>query len=443
MTTIRLAWLFARRTGSGSATLVLPIVAFGIVTALVFCVLGGVQAFFSWTDSQAGAYQLLAIIALVLLVVPLLTVGSSAARLSARRRDERLSTLRLLGATTATVSALTVLESTVLALIGALCGVAGYLGLVPIVGLIPFRGAALGVDALVLNPLVVCVVVTSIMILATISAVIGLRAVVLSPLGVRTRQRAPKMHWLRVVIGTVVIVAVAVVMNMLGGLGSIAVAVVVIAAGLGGAIAMLNLIGPWVIRRSGLRQLRRATTAQRLIAARGILESPKAAWRQVNGVAMISFIAVVSGSGLAFAGVVSAHAETGELQLLGDIRTGILVTVAISFLMVAVSVAVNQAASILDGRDLYVSLHRLGMPIRTMDAARRRAVMSPLRIVSIGSALCAAVLVLPLTGITVVLAPLSIAVIAASMAGGIALVWLALRATRPVLRRVLGLPQPV
>ena len=44
-------------------------------------------------------YQALAVIALVLLVVPLVSLGGAAARLSARRRDDRLATLRLLGAT--------------------------------------------------------------------------------------------------------------------------------------------------------------------------------------------------------------------------------------------------------------------------------------------------------------------------------------------------------
>ena len=55
-----------------------------------------------------------------------------------------------------------------------------------------------------------------------------------------------------------------------------------------------------------------------------------------------------------------------------DIRTGILITVVGSFLMVACSVGVNQAAGILDRGELYRSLDMLGMPVATMDAARRR-----------------------------------------------------------------------
>jgi len=101
---------------------------------------------------------------------------------------------------------------------------------------------------------------------------------------------------------------------------------------------------------------------------------------------------------------------------------------------------VSQASAILDRRDLYVSLDRLGMPVTTMNAARVRAVLSPLRIVAIGSAVCAATLVLPLAGISMVLAPVSMLTIAASIVAGILVVWLAAAATRPVLRRVLAEP---
>ena len=70
-----------------------------------------------------------------------------------------------------------------------------------------------------------------------------------------------------------------------------------------------------------------------------------------------------------------------------------------------------------------------------MDAARRRAVMSPLRITAIGSAVTAAIVMLPLTGITLIVAPESLLVIAAVLAVGIGIVWLGLLATRPVLER--------
>jgi hypothetical protein len=135
-------------------------------------------------------------------------------------------------------------------------------------------------------------------------------------------------------------------------------------------------------------------------------------------------------------------ADEQSRLLLADIRTGVVITVVASFLMVACSAGVNQAAAVLDRRDVYVSLDRIGMPVAEMDAARGRAVLSPLRITAIGSALTAAVVVFPLTGLSLLVSPLTLASVAGCLAAGVLLVWAALRATRPVLARVLAEPSP-
>ncbi|WP_308797502.1 FtsX-like permease family protein [Agromyces silvae] len=430
-----MAWLLARPGRQGVATIALPVTAFAIVTALLLTVLGGAQTFWTWTDELAVTYQALAVIALVLLVVPLASLGGSAARLSARRRDDRLATLRLLGATPATVSALAVIEAGVLAGIGALVGVVLYAALLPALALIPFRGQALGIEGVWLGASV-ALVPLGVTALAVVSAIVSLRRVVISPLGVRTKQEAPRPHWLRIVIGLVVVVLAFGAMAALQVAPTVLVILGMLAAAFGGTIAVLNLMGPWILRLVASAQVKRAKTTARLIAARTVLESPKAAWRQVSGVAMTSFMAVFAGSGVAVLDVMGTDAgDRVSMLLIEDIRTGILITVIGSFLMVACSVGVNQAAGVLDRRDVYRSLGLLGMPISTMDAARRRAVMSPLRITAIGSAVAAAIVMLPLTGITLIVAPLSLVVIAAVLAAGIGVVWLGLRATRPVLER--------
>lgn len=440
MTTLRLAWLFARRSASSRSTVVLPVVAFTVVTALLLIVAGGAQAFFSWTDDTAGLYQVLAVIALSLLVVPLVALGGSAARLSARRRDDRLASLRLLGATPGLVTALTVIESTLLAVAGALGGAVVAVAVSPLVALLPFRGAPLGLSVL-LGPGWIALAVLGVGLLAAVSAVVGLRGVILSPLGVRTRQQAPRVHWLRVVV-TVVVVAVVVAAMSVFQVAGVGVMVAVLAVGFGGTVAVLNLIGPWVLRMVAAGQARRARTARRLLAARSILESPKAAWRQVSGVAMTSFVAVVAGVGVAVMDAAAAEGDPASRMLVADIRTGVIITIVASFLMVACSAGVNQAAAILDRRDLYVSLDRIGMPVSEMNAARSRAVLSPLRITAIGSALTAAIVLFPLTGLSLLLSPLTLATVAVCLAAGVLLVWAALRATRPVLTRVLAEPSP-
>lgn len=424
------------RPAPGSAgTLLLPAVAFAIVTALVLTVVGGAQKFWSWSDPDGVVYQALAAIALVLLVVPLSGLGGAAARLSARRRDERLSTLRLLGVSGGGVVSATVVESVLVAGAGALTGIGGYLVLTPLVGLIPFRGEPLGAFAILLPLPTLLTVVAGVVLLAGVSAVIGLRRVVISPLGVRTRSDAPKVHWSRPLVAVAVIAGAFVVVSVFPGSEGIFLTIVVVAGVLAAALAVLNLIGPWVLRTQARFQLRRARTAERLLAARLVLESPKGAWRQVSGIAMASFMAVFAGTGVAVLDTMSGVDAGANLELATDVRTGLIITLVGSFLMVAASVGVNQASGLLDQQELHRSLHWFGMPMATVDAARRRAVMSPLLMTAVGSALCAGVLVFPLMGIALIIAPLSLITIFGVIAAGIGIVWTSMRVTRPVLAR--------
>jgi hypothetical protein len=425
------------RPGAGQHSVVaLPAVAFALVTALVLVVVGGAQAFWTWTDPDAGLYQALAAIALVLLVVPLTSLGGAAARLSARRRDERLSTLRLLGVSPAGVVGATVLESTLVAAVGAVIGVLGYLASAPLIGLIPFRGEPLGLEAVLLPATAILAVVAGVIALAGASAAIGLRLVVISPLGVRTRSAVPRVHWIRAVLAIAVLIGAFATMQFFPGTTGLLLTIVVVAGMFAAALAVLNLIGPWAVKVHANRSLRGAERPERLLAARLVLESPKAAWRQVSGIAMASFMAVFAGAGVAAIDTMSAGPDAEANVLLAtDVRTGLIITLVGSFLMVAVSVGVNQASGILDQRDLHRSLHFFGVPVTTVDAARTRAVMAPLLLTAICSALCAAALVLPLIGLALIVRPVSILTIVAVLAAGIGMVWLGTRVTRPLLNR--------
>lgn len=427
--------LLLRPAPGQRSVLALPIVAFAVVTTLVLTVVGGAQAFWTWTDDEAALYQGLAAIALVLLVVPLTSLGSAAARLSARRRDERLSTLRLLGVTPGGVTTATVVESVLVAAAGAVIGIGGHLALSPLIGLIPFRGEPLGLSAVVLPPVMIAAVVAGVLVLAAGSAVVGLRRVVISPLGVRTRTAPTNVHWIRAVIAVTGIAIAFALIKVFPMIGGVVATIAVLAAMFALALSVLNLLGPWVLKVSAGRQLRRAERPERLLAARFVLDSPKAAWRQVGGIAMASFMAVFAGTGVALLDTIGASDDPSSMALAEDIRTGLIITLVGSFLMVAASVGVNQASDVLDKSDLHESLHHLGMPVETMDRARRRAIMSPLLVTAVGSALCAAVLVFPLVGIALIIAPLSLMTIATVVAVGIGVVWASTWATRPLLDR--------
>lgn len=432
--------MLARPSADSLSTLLLPAIAFTITTALLLTVAGGGAMFWHWPDADAApTYQMLSGLALALLVIPLASLSGAAARLSARRRDDRLATLRLLGATPATVVSITVLESAMVATAGALAGVVVYLAISPLVGLIPFGGAPIGAASIILGPLAIAAIVGAVVLLAAGSAIVGLRKVVISPLGVRLKQTAPRMSWLRGLAGGVVVIVAVVVLQSFGMLPDYTAVAVAIAAVFSVGVAVLNLAGPWVIWLMAKAQVKRAPTAARLIAARTILEAPKVAWRQVNGLAMTSFVAVVGGTGVSF--LIAESSTSREAVLYMDVRTGILITLVASFLMVACSVGVNQASAVLDRRDLYVGLDRVGMPRAVQESARARAILVPLCWVSLGSAALGGVLVFPLAGYALITAPASLLVIALSFLAGIGLVVLALRATRPVVTGVLRHPE--
>lgn len=430
MNTLRIAWLLARRGGGDPRTTALPVVAFACVTTLLLVVLGGGWSFLRWDDDYAGVYQLLAAFALVLLVIPLVSLGGSAARLSARRRDDRLATLRLLGATPGTVAAMSVAEATVLALCGALLGVAGYAALAPLVGLVHFRGEPIG-SAIWLPVWLLAAVVLIVGLIASVSAVSGMRQVLVTPLGVRQRQNPPTVTWLRVVLGGLAVVAAVVAANY--GYAGIAALLVGAAVAFGLALLVVNLIGPWAVSRLARSQLRRATTPQRLLAARSMAEDPKGIWRQVSGVVMTVVIAVVAGSGAAL--MQRFEDLDGEEALLAqDVLTGVIITIAASFVMVACSLTINQTAAVLDRGELYGSLRKLGMEWSTIDAARTRAVMTPVLWSAVVAAIVSGVLTAPLAGTAVVLSPLTVVTIAGCVVAGVLLLRVSLLGTRAVLR---------
>jgi hypothetical protein len=97
----------------------LQLLASGATTLLAFAVAMLAAAFWNVPTEEIG-YTVLAVSLVGLLIVPLLTLGSATARLAARSRDDRLATLRLLGATAGQVRRVAVAEVTAIAAAGVL-----------------------------------------------------------------------------------------------------------------------------------------------------------------------------------------------------------------------------------------------------------------------------------------------------------------------------------
>lgn len=424
MNILHLSWMLGRPAKSRLAPQVLTACAYAMVSAILLIVLGGAYSFTSFSLEAQSMYLPLAAFAVVLLVVPLLVLGSAAARLSARSNDRALSSLRLLGATGRQISLVAVLQAAGTALAGALTGVLLYFLVAPLASMLRFQGAPIG-SAIYLPLWMLAIAVVAVVLLSAASAAAGLRKLVITPLAVATRRAVPTPGWLRAVIAVGGIAVLGLVFANMGQfLQSIAAIIAVVVGGFGFGLLIMNLIGPFLVSKVGKRKLRKANTPQELLSARMILESPAESWRQVSGVAMASFVAVVGGSGAAMMSMTDDGLSRGTWleHVPADVTTGVLVTLAISFICVAASAAISQSASTLDRAELYRGLHRLGMPWATMNAARTKSIMIPALTASIGFAIASTVLVLPLAGAAIIFKPLTVTTVVACVLLGMLLI---------------------
>ncbi|WP_258572627.1 ABC transporter permease [Actinomadura parmotrematis] len=176
-------------------------------------------------------YRVLAAIASVLMIVPLLVFGGAAARLTVARRDARLAALRLVGATPGQVVAMTVAEAVLTACGGAVAGALLYAFAVPALVHLEFGGG--GWYAADLWPPLPWLlgVLLAVPLLVGLSAAAGLRRVVVSPLGVARRVTPPGLRAVRVAALAAVLLAFAVFAGTWTGLGR------------AGAVVLLVLLG--------------------------------------------------------------------------------------------------------------------------------------------------------------------------------------------------------
>lgn len=430
-------------------TTALAVAAFGVTTALTLSVIGGLFGFLGRSDNPADVYQrelggtyvAFAWTAVVLLVVPLITLGGSAARLGVARRDARLSTLRLLGVTPREVVALTVVETAWQGALGAVAGIGGYVALLPVWTRIPFQGSPFSACELWVGWPVLAGALVAVPLLAMVSGVVSLRRVVVSPLGVARRQTPPAMRAVRAVVAVAGMGLFMVVTASIGAFGAAAIAVMIGTLGLG--FAALNLIGPWTLGLLGRLQARRARTPAQLLAARRLVDDPRATWRVVGGLGLAGFVAgVLAVAPMLASGVGSQPIVPGDpessVTFAGDLMRGAMLTLAITFLVAAASAGITQAAAVLDRRREYALQVLAGTPVALLDSVRRREVLVPMLLVGGGSAAAALVMMSPTFGLGGLTDPRGLLLLVGCLAAGCLLVLGATETSRPLLRSVLA-----
>ncbi|MCS3427454.1 FtsX-like permease family protein [Leucobacter aridicollis] len=436
--------ILARPAGRSGTIAAMQLAAAALTTILTFAVALLARAYWSVPSPEPG-YPILAVGLAGALLVPLITLGGSTARLAARSRDDRLATLRLLGASAGTVRRLAVAEATLTAAAGVAVGTALSVALPTALGGLTVHGSPLREAAFHLPWWVTAALPPALIAVAAMSALLGLRRVTLSPLGVRARQDAPRLSWLRAVAGVAVVVATVVLVQISSPGWGTAALVAAFALATLALTAVLGLVGPLAVGVTARVTAARTADASTLVAARGVADDPRSAWRSVSTLALASFVLLPAGSLLGYLDTISrsesrAIMTTDQLLLFADTRTMLLALTAVSFVVVSCQIAITQTAAILERRDLYIALDRLGMPRTALERARRVRVLRPALIAVGGSAAVASIVAAPLVFVAATVAPFFLVSAVAILGVGLLLVWAGVAATRPVLSRTLTAP---
>jgi hypothetical protein len=271
--------------------------------------------------------------------------------------------------------------------------------------------------------------------LAAVSGAISLRRVVVSPLGVANRQTPRGLTVIRLVVAVVALGVFMVVSAFMSAVGPAAIAFFLGCFTV--AFAAMNAVGPWVLGLLGRLALRAASTPVRLLAARRLIDDPRATWRIVGGLGLAGFVA----GALAIVPTIAASSSHGDpdiVLLVADMSRGAILTLVITFVVAAAAAGIAQAASVLDRRREYALAHLAGVPVELFDAVRRREVVGPMLVVSVGSALAAVVMLVPLLGTGVLVSTSGLLVLAGCLIGGSVLVFAATETSHPLLRSVLA-----
>ncbi len=234
---------------------------------------------------------LVIILAVVGALMPVAVFVATATRLSAASREQRLASLRLVGATPRQVTSMAVVEALISTVAGALGGVVLFFLVRSLVALVPLDEATWFPESIA-PPLVQAVaLLIAVPVVGAVAAVASLRRVVVTPLGVQQRTTPPPPGALRLV---PLFVAVAVLLGTLT-LGSWrptdGIGLVASGASFAGIIVGIALAGPWLTALVGRALHRWPRGASTLLVSRRLTDDPRGSFGSIAGVVMAVFVA--------------------------------------------------------------------------------------------------------------------------------------------------------
>jgi hypothetical protein len=224
-------------------------------------------------------------------VFPMLVLISTATRLAADRREERFAALRLVGGTPGDIRIVATVEAVLSAFLGAVLGTVIFLLVRPALGGAALVGTQYFESDLTPTVAGYIAMLIGVPIAAAIAALVSLRRVQISPLGV-TRRATPKppRFWRLVVL----VICVGVFVYGLSkttrdGIGRPTYP--------GVLLTMIGLVvaGPWLVAQAARLFGRVASGSSALLATRRLADNPKGAFRAVSGLVLAVFLGTMVG----------------------------------------------------------------------------------------------------------------------------------------------------
>lgn len=370
---------------------IFAVAAYALSSLMALTVAGGIRMFYAYlyldeapmldpkimNSAIPEIFFNLSCVAGGLLVMPIFSLGASAARLGARDRTRRLASLRLIGMTSGQTTALALIESTSQWLFGTAIGIAAYWLTIPAWASVSFMREPIHTDLMRLPLWEVAIVIAGLFSIMIVSTIAGLSRVRISPLGVSRREPIPGVRMWRPILFVCTFIAF-VRWTSTQASYTTSYAIVVLSILTITVVLGVLVVGSWVLQVLVLPWTRSSMPAV-MLAARRILDDPRAAWRPIATLAIMSLIG-------GFVAIAPATSDEMTNWVFRDILTGVTITLCFAFAVSALSTLMNQASAVFDRADQSVALASMGMPRSLFTHTRIIQIIGPLVVTSLASA---------------------------------------------------------
>jgi len=255
----------------------------------------------SWVTSIATApppevftsfFRYAFLVGALAVLFPMLVLISTATRLAADRRQERFAALRLVGGTPANIRVIASVEAMVSAFLGAAGGIVIFLVVRPALAGVALIGTPYFESDLTPTAWGYLAMLVGVPVAAAVAALISLRRVQISPLGVSRRATPkPPTFWrlAPLVLGVALFVF---------GLSRTSRDSIGAPAYPGLLITMVGLViaGPWLTAQAARLFGSVARGSSALLASRRLADNPRAAFRSVTGLVLAVFLGTMVGT---------------------------------------------------------------------------------------------------------------------------------------------------